>query len=152
MENFKPYKSRILCKLVLTIIRSLPSVFHCSLTSPPSQSLPLLLRLLLFFFLERVGILIYLFISLCQVLVAARQLLSCSTWTPQLWQVGSLVVAPGLLNCGLLAPQLWHENSQLWHACGIQLPGQGLNPGPLHQERRVLSTAPPVKSYISDYF
>ena len=24
--------------------------------------------------------------------------------------------------------------SQLWHACGIQFPDQGLNPGPLHWE------------------
>ena len=55
---------------------------------------------------------IYLFIWLCQV----------------------LDVAGGLLSCGSRAPQLWHANSQLRHACGIQLPNQGSNPGPLHQE------------------
>ena len=31
-------------------------------------------------------------------------------------------------------------------ACGIQLPDQGLNPGPLHWERGVLTTGPPRKS------
>ena len=64
----------------------------------------------------------------------------------QLRQVGSLVAAGGLLSCGLWAPQLWHANSQLRHACGIQFPDQGSNPGLLHWEHGVLSTAPPGKS------
>ena len=64
----------------------------------------------------------------------------------QLWLAGSLVVAHGLLSCSLPVPQLWHANSQLQHACGIQFPDQGLNPGPLHWELRVLTTVPPGKS------
>ena len=34
-------------------------------------------------------------------------------------------------------------------ACGIQFSGQGWNPGPLHWERRVLTTGPPEKSSLS---
>ena len=41
------------------------------------------------------------------------------------------------LSCGGWAPQLWHANSQLRHACGMQFPGQRLNPGPLHWKHRV---------------
>ena len=79
-------------------------------------------------------------------LVAARRLLSCGSPAPQLQNVGSLVAAPGLLSCSSPAPQLWHSISQLWHACGIQFPDQGLNPGHPHWECGVLSTAPPGKS------
>ena len=60
-----------------------------------------------------------------------------------------LVAAGGLLSCSTRAPQLWHANSQLRHACGIQFPDQGSNPGPLPWERGVLSTAPPGKSLCS---
>ena len=60
------------------------------------------------------------------------------------------LVAPGL-SCGRQPPQLWHVNSQLWHACGIQFPDQGSNSGPLHWERRVLTTAPPAKSPIKAF-
>ena len=63
----------------------------------------------------------------------------------QLWQACSFVAARCLLSCSTWAPQLWHANSQLQHACGIQFPDQGLNPGPLHQEHGVLTTAPPEK-------
>ena len=55
------------------------------------------------------------------------------------------LVVPGL-SCRQRAPQLWHANSQLRHACGIQFPDQGSNPGPLHWEHRALTTAPPGKS------
>ena len=55
------------------------------------------------------------------------------------------LVAPGL-SCGRRAPQLWRVNSQLQHACGIQFPDQGSNPGPMHWEHRVLTTVPPGKS------
>ena len=34
-------------------------------------------------------------------------------------------------------------------ACGIKFPDQGLNPGPLHWEHRVLATGPPGKSLFS---
>ena len=64
----------------------------------------------------------------------------------QLRLAGSLVAARLLLSCGTQAPQLWHVNSQLWHACGIQFPDQGLNLGSLHWECGVLTTAPPGKS------
>ena len=40
---------------------------------------------------------------------------------------------------------MWHARS-LVAPCGIQFPDQGLNPGPLHWERRVLATGPPRKS------
>ena len=33
-------------------------------------------------------------------------------------------------------------------ACGIQLPDQGLNPGPLHWELRVSATGPAGKSVV----
>ena len=36
-------------------------------------------------------------------------------------------------------------------ACGIQLPYQGSNMGPLHRELRVLTTGPVGKSQISDF-
>ena len=61
------------------------------------------------------------------------------------------LVALGL-SCGSWAPQLWHVNSQLRHACGIQFPGQGSNPGPLHWEHRVLTTVPPGKSLSRLFF
>ena len=70
----------------------------------------------------------------------------------QLWQAGSLVDACGLLSCSLPAPQLWHVNSQLQHACGIQFPDQGSNPGPLHWEHGLLTTAPPGKSPSSLFY
>ena len=94
-------------------------------------------------------------------LVAAYWLLSCGTWAHQLqlkgslvdacgllqlWLVGSLVVAHWLLSCSTQAPQLWHSNSWLRHTCGIQFPDQGSNPGPLHWEQGVLTTAPQKKS------
>ena len=59
----------------------------------------------------------------------------------QLWLTGSLVAAHWLLSCSRRAPQLRH-------ACGIQFPDQGSNPGPLHWEHGVLSTVPPGKSLI----
>ena len=34
-------------------------------------------------------------------------------------------------------------------ACGIELPDQGSNPGPLHWERGVLATGPPGKSQVN---
>ena len=37
-------------------------------------------------------------------------------------------------------------------ACGIQFTNQGLNPGPLHWECRVLATGPPGKSLTQDFF
>ena len=46
--------------------------------------------------------------------------LSCGSRAP-------LVAARQLLSCSTQAPQLWHVNSQLWHACGIWFPEQGLN-------------------------
>ena len=58
----------------------------------------------------------------------------------QLQQASSLVVAQGVLSCGSLAPLLQH-------ACRIQFPDQGSNPGPLHWERGVLTTVPPGKSH-----
>ena len=57
----------------------------------------------------------------------------------QSWHGGSLLPHGGIF-------QLQHADSQLWHACGIQFPHQGSNPGPLHWERRVLPTGPPGKS------
>ena len=36
-------------------------------------------------------------------------------------------------------------------ACGMQFPDQGQNPGPLHRERGLLATGPPVKS-LQDHF
>ena len=54
------------------------------------------------------------------------------------------MAARGLLSCGTLAPQLWH-------ACGIYFPDQGLNPGPLHWEHGVLTTVPPGKSLIRSF-
>ena len=62
------------------------------------------------------------------------------------------------LRCGMRASQLWHSDfqlrhsdSQLWRACRIQFPDQGLNPGPLHWEYGVLPTGPPGKS-LCDIF
>ena len=63
-----------------------------------------------------------------------------------------ILAAPGLccgtwdLRCGICDLQLPHANSQLQHACRIQFPDQGLNPGPLHWEHGVLPTGPPGKS------
>ena len=56
------------------------------------------------------------------------------------------------LCCGMWDPQLQHTDSQLWHACGIQFPNQGSNPGPLHWEHGVLPTGPPGKSHHWYYF
>lgn len=42
---FKSYKSRITCELVSTIIKSWPSVSHCSSARPPHNPYPWLLRL-----------------------------------------------------------------------------------------------------------
>ena len=74
---------------------------------------------------------IYLF-RLHQVLVVAHGIFSCRI------QEHFLVAACGLLSCGIQTSQLWHANSQLWHACGIQFPDQGSNPGPLHWECGIL--------------
>ena len=54
--------------------------------------------------------------------------LSCGMWYlwSSLWHAGSLVAA-----CKLSAA-----------ACGIWLPNQGSNPGPLHWERRVIASGP----------
>ena len=47
---------------------------------------------------------------------------------------------------------IWLTGSWLWNlrslavACRIQLPDQGLNPGPLLREHRVLNSGPPEKS------
>ena len=87
-----------------------------------------------FFFLKKY-LNIYLFIWLHQVFVAAGGLLSCGPRAPQLRLASSLVAAHGLLSCG-------NANSQLQHACGIQFPDQGSNPGPLLWERGVLSREP----------
>ena len=51
-----------------------------------------------------------------------------------------------LIYFGCAGPQLRHADSQLRHACGIQFPDQGWNPGPLHWERGVPLTGPPGKS------
>ena len=63
-----------------------------------------------------------------------------------IWLLCVLVAARGLLNCSRAPPQLRHANSQLPHTCGIQFPGRGSTSGPLHWERRVLTTVPPGKS------
>ena len=47
---------------------------------------------------------------------------------------------------GCIRSQMQHENCQLWHV-GIQFPDQGLNPGPLCWEYRVLVSGPPGKSH-----
>ena len=61
--------------------------------------------------------------------------LCCSRRAPQLRQAGS---------------QLGHENSQLRHACGIQCPDQGSNPGPLHYwEHGFLTAVSSGKSPLS---
>ena len=70
----------------------------------------------------------------------------------QLWQAASLVAAHWLVSCSTWTPQLRHGNSQLQHAHGIQFPDQGSNPGPLHWEHGVLSTAPPGKSLSTILF
>ena len=56
------------------------------------------------------------------------------------------------LSCSMrdLPSLLWHSRC-LAVARGIQFPDHGLNPGPLHWERRVLATEPPEKS-LSDQF
>ena len=71
------------------------------------------------------------------------------------------VVVPGL-SCSMqnLPSSLQHVGSLavvcklLVVACGIQFPGQGSNPGPLHWEGRVLAIGPPevpkLHSSISD--
>ena len=101
-------------------------------------------------------IFIYLFIQAAPGLSCGMQDLHCSMWDLQLWHVDSqlwhvgsyfwpaafLVVACRLLSCGM-----W--TSQLQHACGIQFPDQGSNPGPLHQEHEVLPTGPRGKSLQS---
>ena len=66
---------------------------------------------------------IYLFVWLCQVLVVTHRIFD-------IWHVGCLAV----------------ESEVLVGACGIQFPDQGSNPGPLHWEYRVLTTAAPAKS------
>ena len=53
------------------------------------------------------------------------------------------------LHCSMQDLQLWHVDSQLQHACGIQFPNRGLNPGPLHWERGVLPPGAPGKSRLS---
>ena len=47
---------------------------------------------------------------------------------------------------GCTRPQLQHEGS-LVVACGIQIPDQGTNPGPLLQEHGILATGPSSKSF-----
>ena len=54
------------------------------------------------------------------------------------------------LSCSMQdLPSLLRHVRSLAVARGIQFPDQGLNPGPLHWERRVLATEPPEMS-LSD--
>ena len=52
--------------------------------------------------------------------------------------------------CGIFSCSMWDLSvvacELLVATCGIQLPDQGSNLGPLHWERRVLATGPPGKS------
>ena len=65
-----------------------------------------------------------------------------------LWHAGSfLVVACGLFSCGLW-DLLVAACGLLAVVCRIQFPDQGLNPGPLHWEHRVLTTGPPGKYHL----
>ena len=65
-----------------------------------------------------------------------------------LWLHWVLIVARGIFvaACRLLHCGMW---TQLQHACGIQFPNQGSNPGPLHWVHGVLPTGPPGKSLHS---
>ena len=51
---------------------------------------------------------------------------------------------------GCSGSQLCHMGS-LVAACGIWFPDQGLNPGALHWERRVLAIGPAGKSTVSSF-
>ena len=55
----------------------------------------------------------------------------------------SLLLFALSLNCG--TQDLLVACGHLVAACKIDFPGQGLNPGPLHWELRVLTTGPPRK-------
>ena len=79
---------------------------------------------------------------------------SLSHWTPQsllgnIWTVArfNFLYITFLKNYlfGCAGSQVWRMGS-LVVACGIQFPGKGLNPGPLHWKLGVWTTGPPGKS------
>ena len=63
-----------------------------------------------------------------------------------------LILAAAGLGCGTqdFQSSLWSAGS-LVSACGIWLPDQGSNLGPLHWEHRVLATGPSGKSLPSTF-
>ena len=52
----------------------------------------------------------------------------------------------GFLSCSIDLCSCFGHAGSLLAACGIYFPDQGLNPGPLHWEHRVLTTGLPGKS------
>ena len=95
----------------------------------------------------------YTYIYLCVYICNLRNV--CLQLTCYIFIFKNVVAFKNTYLFGCSGSQFQHTESlvaasdHLVLACGIQFPDQGLNPGPLHCECRVLATGPPEKSHFA---